>query len=82
MPWICFSNHPKHLIAIEAPTSRIGLASRQQILLNELPDLRAFRILAHLQLSGMLVQAPRGHERELDFSELAHRSPPGSRFAV
>jgi hypothetical protein len=75
---------PEHLIATQPTTSPIAAAPLQEIVLDEFSDLR-MRIQNpghHLQLSGMLVRAPDGHERSLRFSELAHRFTPDRRFSV
>ncbi|MDH3439089.1 MAG: hypothetical protein OEN48_19195 [Betaproteobacteria bacterium] len=73
---------PQHLCAIQPTTPPIGSPLSQQVGLHELPDLGVLVQQGphHLQLSGMLVRAPGGHERELSFSELAHRFTP--RFAI
>ncbi len=75
---------PQHLVAAQPRTTSILPPPLQEILLDELPDLRV-RIQdpgRHLQLSGMLMRAPCGRQRELDFLELAHRFTPGRRFSV
>jgi hypothetical protein len=69
---------PKHLGAAQAAPTRVDPAIPDEIALHKLSELgmRVQNLAPHLQLSGMLMDAPRGHERQLDFSELAHRFTP------
>ncbi len=68
----------KNLIAAETPAACIRTPIPHQISLHEFAELfvRLENPGDHLQLSGMLVGTPSGRERELGFSELAHRFTP------
>ncbi len=74
----------ENLISTEAATPRVRSSLPDQVLVDEHTHFR-MRIQDpgdHLQFSGMLMGPPSGRERELNFSELAHRLPAGFRFVV
>ncbi len=66
------------LVSAQTGATRVGASIAEQVLANQLSDLRTLvqNPARHLQLSGMLMRAPRGHQRKLRFSELAHCFTP------